>query len=63
LPHLGPTASSQDASFDYGPVFLLKPFGFHLAMNTLSSKTIVLATEALPPPSDMTPLIREPEEL
>jgi hypothetical protein len=25
------------ASIDYGPVLLLKPFGFHLAMDTLPS--------------------------
>ncbi len=50
--------SNPACSFpDYGLVFLLKPFGFHLAMNTLSSKTIVSASEALPPLLDMTPLI------
>jgi len=53
----------EAAGIDYGPVLLLKPFGFHLTMNTLSSETIVSASEALPPLLDMTPLIQESEGL
>jgi len=37
LPHLWPTGSSWDGSLDYGPVFLRKPFGFYLTIDTLSS--------------------------
>ena len=37
LPHLWPTSSSWDRSLDYGPVLLLIPFRFHLAVDTLSS--------------------------
>src|SRR5205814_2077066 len=35
--HLWPTGSSLGDPFDYGPVLLLMPFGFHLAMDTLPS--------------------------
>lgn len=37
MPHLWPTGSSWDSSLDYGPVLLRKPFGFHLAVDTLPS--------------------------
>ena len=37
LPRLWPTDSSWDSPLDYGPVLLLKPFRFHLAMDTLPS--------------------------
>jgi hypothetical protein len=46
------------ASIDYGPVLLLMPFGSHLAVDTLPSRADrSLADEALPPSSDMAPLI------
>src|SRR5215831_17306235 len=51
------------ASIDYGPILLLMPFGSHLAVDTLPSKARALADEALPPSSDMAPLIRAPEGL
>jgi len=57
------------APIDYGPVLLLMPFGFHLAMDTLPSRELrkgtrlSLASEELPPLSDMAPLIRAPEGL
>ncbi len=51
------------APIDYGLVFLLMPFGSHLAVDTLPSKTCVLADEALPPSLDIAPLIRAPEGL
>src|SRR5215472_6333830 len=59
------------APIDYGPVLLLRPFGFHLAMDTLPSgvlprnSTFFLspASEELPPLLDMAPLIRAPEGL
>ena len=37
VPHLWPTSSSWDRSLDYSPVLLRIPFGFHLAVDTLSS--------------------------
>jgi hypothetical protein len=79
------------APIDYGPVLLLMPFGFHLAVDTLPSEDLrgdgfrsalavsgfrlrarlgfsipshlSPASEALPPLSDMAPLIRAPEGL
>ena len=43
---------------DYGPVLLLMPFGFHLAMDTLPSGYYVFpASEVLSPLLDMAPLI------
>jgi hypothetical protein len=47
------------APIDYGPVLLLMPFGFHLAMDTLPSARPPrpAASEALPPLLDMAPLI------
>src|SRR6266700_3190935 len=52
------------APIDYGPVLLLKPFGFHLTMNTLPSEGLLLRpTTSLPPSLDMAPLIRAPEGL
>ena len=40
MPHLWPTGSSSGwPPFDYSPVLLLMPFGFHLAMDTLPSGT------------------------
>ena len=91
LPHLWPTGSSWGRPLDYGPVLLLMPFGFHLAVDTLPSgvlrgggfrSTLAVsgfrlrarlgssipshlspASEALPPLSDIAPLIRAPEGL
>lgn len=38
MPHLWPTCSSSGcAPIDYSPILLLKPFGFRIAPNTLSS--------------------------
>ena len=38
------------APIDYGPVLLRKPFGFHLAVDTLPSPVAATgASEALPP--------------
>ena len=37
LPRLWPTDSSWGSPLDYGPILLLKPFRFHLAMDTLPS--------------------------
>jgi hypothetical protein len=37
LPRLWPTGSSRGRPLDYGPVLLLMPFGFHLAVDTLPS--------------------------
>ena len=51
------------APIDYGPVFLLMPFGFHLAMDTLPSGGSPPADDGLPPSLDMAPLIRAPEGL
>ena len=46
------------APIDYSPVFLLKPFRFHLTMDTLSSNALTtLASKALPPLLDTAPLI------
>jgi hypothetical protein len=43
---------------DCGPVLLLMPFGFHLAVDTLPSEVqLSSASEALPPLLDMAPLI------
>ena len=36
-PTFGRPVHLQDSSLDYGPVLLLMPFGFHLAMDTLPS--------------------------
>jgi len=36
-PTFGRPVRPWDGSLDYGPVFLRKPFGFHLTMDTLSS--------------------------
>ncbi|MDI6791009.1 MAG: hypothetical protein Q8O60_09775 [Deltaproteobacteria bacterium] len=57
MPHLWPTGSSKDSSIDYSPVLLRKPFGFHLTMDTLPSETTASASEELPPPLDIAPLI------
>jgi len=51
------------AHVDYGPVLLLIPFGFHLAVDTLSSPIFIGAGEALLPPLDMALSTREPEGL
>ena len=37
------------APIDYGPAVLLRPFGFHLAVDTLPSPTHAGASEELPP--------------
>jgi len=47
----------RDLSLDCGPVLLLKPFGFHLAVDTLPSGGFPPASEALPPLLDIAPLI------
>jgi hypothetical protein len=47
------------ALIDYGLVFLLKPFGFHLTVDTLPSGGFSPAPEPLLPGSDMSPLIRD----
>ena len=36
-PTFGRPVHLRDASLDYGPVLLLMPFGFHLAVDTLPS--------------------------
>lgn len=41
MPHLWPTTSSSDGSFDYDPVLLLMPFGSHLTVDTLPSEVFV----------------------
>ena len=52
------------ALIDYGPVLLLMPFGFHLAIDTLpSEEDFSSASEALPPLLDTALLIRAPEGL
>ncbi|OGB93247.1 MAG: hypothetical protein A3H39_14385 [candidate division NC10 bacterium RIFCSPLOWO2_02_FULL_66_22] len=52
------------APIDYGPELLRKPFGFHLAVDTLPSPADAAgASEALPPLLDMAPSIRAPEGL
>jgi hypothetical protein len=70
-PTLGRPVHLGVAPIDYGPVLLLRPFGFHLAVDTLPSgvlprnSTFFLssASEELPPLSDMAPLIRASEGL
>ncbi len=42
-PTFGRPVHQRGGPLDYGPVLLLKPFGFHLAVDTLSSG--YLATE------------------
>ena len=51
------------APLDYGPVLLLMPFGFHLAMDTLPSGKKTPASETLLPLLDTALLIRAPEGL
>ena len=67
------------APIDYSPILLLKPFGFRIAPDTLSSEPACAARlvirlrrcrllsppagEALPLPLDTAPLIRAPEGL
>jgi hypothetical protein len=49
------------APIDYGPELLRRPFGFHLAVDTLPSPiTATGASEALPPLLDMALSIRAP---
>jgi hypothetical protein len=48
------------APIDSGPELLRKPFGFHLAVDTLPSSISIEASEALPPPLDMALSIRAP---
>jgi len=48
------------APVDSGPELLRRPFGFHLAMDTLPSSIPVEAREALPPRLDMALPIRAP---
>jgi hypothetical protein len=50
---------TEVALIDYGLVFLLKPFGFHLTMDTLPSGGSPPAPETLLPSSDMSPLTRD----
>jgi hypothetical protein len=48
----------QALAFDYGPVLLRMPFGFHLTVNTLPSGSLLPpASETLLPLLDMMPLI------
>jgi hypothetical protein len=47
------------APIDSGPELLRKPFGFHLAVDTLPS-SLFEASEALPPPLDTVLPIRAP---
>jgi len=48
----------QALAFDYGPVLLRKPFGFHLTVNTLPSDgSSPPASETSLPLLDMVPLI------
>src|SRR6202165_4637156 len=52
------------APIDYGPVVLLMPFGFHLAMDTLSSEGFLLRPMTrYRHLLDIAPLIRVPEGL
>ena len=52
------------APIDYSPILLLKPFGFRIAPDTLSSTELTpLAGKALPLPLDTAPLIRALEGL
>jgi len=44
----------------YGPKIRRRPFGFHLAVDTLPSSIPIEASEALPPPLDMVLSIRAP---
>jgi hypothetical protein len=90
-PTFGRPVRHWGSPLDYGPVLLLMPFGFHLAMDTLPSGVLRAggsrsalavsgfrlrarlgfsipfhlspASEALPPLSDIAPLIRAPEGL
>jgi hypothetical protein len=43
------------APIDYGPVFLLMPFGFHLAMDTLPSRELRKRCPPLPGQRGITP--------
>jgi len=63
FPVFGRPVRLRGIPLDYGPVLLLKPFGFHLTVDTLSSPIFIGAGEALPPPLDMALSIREPEGL
>ena len=50
LPRLWPTGSSSgQPPIDYGPAVLFRPFGLHLAVDTLPSPTHAGASEELPP--------------
>jgi hypothetical protein len=51
------------APVDSGSELLRKPFGFHLAVDTLPSSVRTEAREALPPRLDMAPSIRAPAGL
>jgi len=48
------------APIDSGPELLRKPFGFHLAVDTLPSSISIEASEALPPLLDMALSTRAP---
>ena len=48
LAHNWLTGSSLSLPIDYGPVLLLMPFGFHLAMDTLPSEVLQAVAPAPP---------------
>ncbi len=50
---------TEVALIDYGLVFLLKPFGFHLTIDTLPCPIPIGPPETLLPSLDMSPLIRD----
>ena len=56
-PTFGRPVHQRGCPLDYGPVLLRKPFRFHLTMDTLPSETAASASEELPPPLDIAPLI------
>ena len=48
-PTFGRPVRLWDSSLDYGPVVLLKPFGFHLTMDTLSSGYLIAGQRDITP--------------
>src|SRR3954451_24586247 len=49
-PTFGRPVHLWGSPLDYGPVLLLMPFGFHLAMDTLPSGVLQMAASGLPWP-------------
>ena len=47
-PIFGRPVHLQDGSFDYGPILLLKPFRFHLTMDTLASEATLRPARTYP---------------